>query len=82
MAPVTVRDGRSREAPIACTLDGPDLGERTEQLRALLAKSERREAVDDGLRLSFAPDADLAGRRAALAAAEQGCCAYFDFPCI
>lgn len=75
VAPVTVRDGRSREAPIACTLDGPELGERTEQLRALLAKAERREAVDDGLRLSFAPDADLA-------AAEQGCCAYFDFPCI
>ncbi|WP_371800124.1 hypothetical protein OG963_41675 [Streptomyces sp. NBC_01707] len=75
VVPVTVRDGRSREAPIACRLDGPELGERTEQLRALLAKAERREAVDDGLRLSCAPDADLA-------AAEQGCCAYFDFPCI
>ncbi|MGY4918972.1 hypothetical protein ACWD9K_27745 [Streptomyces sp. 900116325] len=60
-------------------LDGPDLGERTEQLRALLAKAERREAIDDGLRLSFAPHAELAGRLAALAAAEQGCCAFFDF---
>lgn len=78
-APVTARDGRSREAPVACALDGPDLGERTEQLRALLAKAERREAIDDGLRLSFAPHAELAGRLAALAAAEQGCCAFFDF---
>ncbi|MGY5035754.1 hypothetical protein ACWC9U_34020 [Streptomyces sp. 900116325] len=51
-------------------------------MRALLAKAERREALDDGLRLSFAPDADLAGRLAALAAAEQGCCAFCDFPCI
>ncbi|WP_327122696.1 hypothetical protein [Streptomyces sp. NBC_01727] len=61
VAPVTAGDGRSRKASVACTLDGADLGERTEQWRALLAKAERHEAIDDGPRLSFAPDAELAG---------------------
>ncbi|MFF3015434.1 hypothetical protein [Streptomyces sp. NPDC057939] len=31
------------------------------------------------MRLSFPAGADLAGELAALAAAEQGCCAFFDF---
>ncbi|MEU7113856.1 MerR family transcriptional regulator [Streptomyces sp. NPDC046182] len=68
-----------REAPVACTLDRTELSERTEQWRALVARAGRREEIDDGLRLSFPPDADLAGQIAALAAAEQGCCAFFDF---
>lgn len=68
-----------REAPVACTLDRTELSERTEQWRALVARAVRREDIRDGLRLFFPPDADLAGRIAALAAAEQGCCAFFDF---
>ncbi|MFF5933123.1 heavy metal-responsive transcriptional regulator [Streptomyces sp. NPDC012508] len=68
-----------REAPVACTLGRTELSERTEQWRALVARAGRREDIDDGLRLSFPPDADLAGRIAALAATEQGCCAFFDF---
>ncbi|ONI49980.1 MULTISPECIES: heavy metal-responsive transcriptional regulator [unclassified Streptomyces] len=68
-----------RDAPAACTLGGAELGERTEQWRTLVAKAEQREDIKDGLRLSFPPDADLAGQIAALAAVEQGCCAFFDF---
>ncbi|GAA5004849.1 MerR family transcriptional regulator [Actinopolymorpha pittospori] len=68
-----------RAAPVACTLGGAELGERTEQWRTLVAKADRREEIDDGLRLSFPPDVELAGNLAALAAAEQGCCAFFDF---
>ncbi|MEU7032975.1 heavy metal-responsive transcriptional regulator [Streptomyces sp. NPDC046237] len=68
-----------REAPVACTLGNAELSERTEQWRALVARAARREEIDDGLRLSFPPDAGLAGQIAALAAAEQGCCAFFDF---
>ncbi|MFF4963222.1 heavy metal-responsive transcriptional regulator [Streptomyces sp. NPDC001222] len=68
-----------RDAPVACTLGGAELGERTEQWRALVEKAEQREEITDGLRLSFPPDVELAGRLAALAAAEQGCCAFFDF---
>ncbi|MFI1730992.1 heavy metal-responsive transcriptional regulator [Streptomyces acidicola] len=68
-----------RDAPVACTLGGADLDERIEQWRTLVAKAEQREEIDDGLRLSFPPDAELAGELAALAAAEQVCCAFFDF---
>lgn len=68
-----------RDAPIACTLGGVELGERTEQWRALIGKAEGQEETDDGMRLSFLPDAELAGRIALLAAAEQSCCAFFDF---
>ncbi|MPY32933.1 heavy metal-responsive transcriptional regulator [Streptomyces adustus] len=68
-----------RDAPVACTLGGAELGERTEQWRTLVARAGRREEIDGGLRLSFPPDAELAGQLAALATAEQGCCAFFDF---
>src|SRR5262249_20350486 len=68
-----------RDAPVACTLGRAELGERTEQWRMLVAKADRREEIADGLRLSFPPDAELAGHIAALAAAQQGCCAFFDF---
>ncbi|WP_324611245.1 MULTISPECIES: hypothetical protein [unclassified Streptomyces] len=64
---------------MACTLGGTELGERVEQWRLLVAKAEQREDTVNGLRLSFPPDAELAGQLAALAAAEQGCCAFFDF---
>ncbi|MET8517055.1 hypothetical protein [Streptomyces sp. NPDC005077] len=69
-----------RDVPVACTLGGAEFGERTVQWRTLVAKTEQREEIDDGgLRLSFPPHAELAGQLAALAAAEQGCCAFFDF---
>jgi DNA-binding transcriptional MerR regulator len=68
-----------RNAPAACTLGGAELGERTEQWQQLVGKAESREEIPDGVRLSFPADAGLAGEVAALAAAEQGCCASFDF---
>ncbi|MFF9141008.1 heavy metal-responsive transcriptional regulator [Streptomyces albogriseolus] len=68
-----------REIPVACTLGGAELGERTRQWQQLVGKVEGREEIDDGVRLSFPAGADLAGEVAALAAAEQGCCAFFDF---
>lgn len=48
------REGSWRDAPVACTLDGAELGERTEQWRTLVAKAGRREAIDEGVRLSSA----------------------------
>ncbi|MFD9575117.1 heavy metal-responsive transcriptional regulator [Streptomyces sp. NPDC059982] len=68
-----------RDVPVACTLGGAELGERTEQWRALVGQAERRETIPDGLRLFFPAGAELAGDLAALAAAEQGCCAFFGF---
>ncbi|MFF2955901.1 heavy metal-responsive transcriptional regulator [Kitasatospora sp. NPDC057965] len=68
-----------RDAPVACTLGGAELGERTEQWRRLAGRAERRGGIADGLCLSFPADTELAGEVAALAAAEQGCCAFLDF---
>ena len=69
-----------REVPTACTLGGPELEGRTQERRQLGEQAERREEIPDGLRLTFPATAERAGRVAALAAAEQGCCAFFDFP--
>ncbi|MET7904921.1 heavy metal-responsive transcriptional regulator [Streptomyces sp. NPDC005336] len=68
-----------RDTPVACTLGGAELGERTEQWQRLVGKAEGREEIPDGVRLSFPAGVELAGEVAALAAAEQGCCAFFDF---
>ncbi|MEU9859489.1 MerR family transcriptional regulator [Streptomyces sp. NPDC047971] len=68
-----------RDAPVSCTLDGRELGERTERWRALVARARQQETIEDGLRFSFPADPVLAGRIAELAVAEQSCCAFFDF---
>ncbi|KOU96377.1 heavy metal-responsive transcriptional regulator [Streptomyces sp. XY533] len=68
-----------REAPVACTLDGAELGERTAQWRAMTAQATSREEITDGVRLAFPSTPELAAELAALAAAEQDCCAFFDF---
>ncbi|MET7455205.1 heavy metal-responsive transcriptional regulator [Streptomyces sp. NPDC005574] len=84
--PITLSPTRSsldtepwRDAPVACTLSGAELGERTERWQQLVGKADRREEIDGGVRLTFPAGAELAGELAALAAAELGCCAFFDF---
>ncbi|WP_328688118.1 heavy metal-responsive transcriptional regulator [Streptomyces phaeochromogenes] len=68
-----------RQAPVACTLNGAELGERTAQWSALVGRAEQRADIPNGVRLTFPAEAGLAAEVAALAAAEQGCCAFFDF---
>ncbi|WP_030861965.1 MerR family transcriptional regulator [Streptomyces sp. NRRL F-2747] len=68
-----------REAPVACTLGGAELGERTAQWQALVTQATNREEVADGIRLTFPSTPEVAAELAALAAAEQDCCAFFDF---
>ncbi|MFJ5546818.1 MerR family transcriptional regulator [Streptomyces sp. NPDC093225] len=68
-----------REAPVACTLDGAELGERTAQWQALITRATGREEITDGVRLVFPSAPEVAAELAALAAAEQDCCAFFDF---
>lgn len=68
-----------RDAPVACTLRGSELESRTQEWRRLVEKAESREEITDGLRLVFPATAELAGQVAALAAAEQGCCSFYDF---
>ncbi|MEV7443030.1 MerR family transcriptional regulator [Streptomyces sp. NPDC091204] len=67
-----------REAPVACTLGGAELGERTAQWQALVAQATNREEIADGIRLTFPSTPELAAELAAMAAAEQDCCAFFD----
>ncbi|MCF3132209.1 heavy metal-responsive transcriptional regulator [Streptomyces olivochromogenes] len=68
-----------RDAPVACTLGGAELSERTAQWQQLVGKAEDHEKIPDGVRLTFPAGAELAGELATLAAAEQCCCAFFDF---
>lgn len=71
--------------PIACTLGAGEMATRVDEWAAVLA--DRRDLlqgvtaripVDGGLRLEFGPKTDVA-EIARLAAAEQGCCRFFDF---
>jgi MerR family copper efflux transcriptional regulator len=63
---------------IACTLGPASLAGRVDEWRALLAHVERREPVDDGIRLTFAA-ATPVDELVRLTAAEQSCCAFFAF---
>jgi len=84
-ADTTPRDDAD-EAPIACTLGAGEMSTRLDEWNALLADKQellrgvtaRHALDDDGLRLEFGPDTDVT-EIARLAAAEQGCCRFFDF---
>ncbi|GAA3465245.1 MerR family transcriptional regulator [Saccharothrix longispora] len=80
--PVTVeprgpRPGERGAPPIACALVDDDRAERVRAWRRLLERATGRRAIDRGLRITL--PANLAGRVAGLAAAEQRCCAFFEF---
>ena len=73
------------EVPIACTLGAGEMAARRDEWNALLADKQghlqgltARRPLDDGLRLEFSPNTDVT-EIARLAAAEQGCCRFFDF---
>lgn len=65
-----------RSAPVACSLGGPAMSDRIRQWQDLLGGAER-EPIPDGMRLSM--PVGRAAQVAALAAAEQQCCPFFDF---
>ncbi|MGW9448679.1 MerR family transcriptional regulator [Streptomyces sp. NPDC055632] len=67
---------RWRTSPVACSLTGKGLHERTAQWREAVDGATRT-AVPEGLRLTL--PTDRAARIAELAAAEQRCCPFFDF---
>jgi MerR family transcriptional regulator, copper efflux regulator len=70
------QDQAWRSAPVACSLDGPAVSDRTRQWQDLLAGAER-EPIPDGIKLTM--PSDRAAQVAGLAAAEQQCCPFFDF---
>ncbi|MEU6764993.1 MerR family transcriptional regulator [Streptomyces sp. NPDC046853] len=65
-----------RTAPVACSLTGDGLRERTAQWREAVDGAART-AVPDGIRLTL--PVERTARVAELAAAEQQCCPFFDF---
>jgi DNA-binding transcriptional MerR regulator len=68
-----------RDTPVVCTLEGAALGERTTQWQQITRQATDRQDTEDGVTLRFPATPALAAEIAALAAAEQGCCAFFDF---
>ena len=66
------------EVPIACTLGAGEMSGRLAEWNALLQTVTARHCLDDGVRLEFRPDTDVA-QIARLAAAERSCCRFFDF---
>ena len=72
-------DAEASGAPaIACTLDGFERVERAGRWQAVLSDATAREAVDGGVRVRFDPARVRLGELAELAAAEAGCCRFFD----
>lgn len=69
----------SQQVPVDCTLSGAQIGERAEQWRRLVSRATARKAIAGGRHLTFPSEAELAVQLAALAAAEQDCCSFFDF---
>ncbi|MFF8574023.1 MerR family transcriptional regulator [Streptomyces sp. NPDC015408] len=67
---------RWRTVPVACSLNGDGLHERTAQWREAVDGAVRT-SVAEGLRLTL--PVDRTARVAELAAAEQECCPFFDF---
>lgn len=65
--------------PIACSLDPAAVPGRIDDWRRIVARATGRTAVAGGVALQFPADGDTAAELARLAAAEQRCCAFFDF---
>lgn len=67
---------RWRSAPVACSLSGEGIAERTARWHQAIDGAHRTE-IRDGLRLTL--PAERVAEVAALAAAEERCCPFFDF---
>lgn len=63
---------------IACTLDGAERTQRIERWRSILATVRARTPLEYGVRLTFDPAPLRLGELAELAAAESGCCSFFE----
>ena len=79
-APVIVTLGRTPkpDVPIACSLSAADTEQRLAEWRDVLGHVRERRIISSGFRLEFDAGAPV-GAIATLAAAEQECCAFFDF---
>jgi hypothetical protein len=67
--------------PIVCTLeeDGGDMTERLGEWQAVLARATGREALDDGVAVTFGHDVARTAELARLLAAEYACCSFASY---
>ena len=63
---------------IACALDPGSVGDRIEDWNRILASATTRVRIEQGVRVAFSRDVDVAAL-AELAAAEHTCCSFFEF---
>lgn len=67
----------AESVPVACTLSAGDQRARAGQWHEVLARADRRDAIDGGVRVAL--PISLAATVADLAAAEQQCCPFLTF---
>jgi hypothetical protein len=68
------------DVPIACTLSPDALQARRKGLLAdLLRRAEGHELTEEGLRMSFCPEADTLATLARVVEAERRCCRFLRF---
>lgn len=67
------------EPPVACTLDVDAVPERIAAWAGLIERTDKRVEIDGGVRFTFPGSSELVAQVAALAAAEQRCCAFLTF---
>jgi DNA-binding transcriptional MerR regulator len=75
---LTVVQLAEAEPAIACTLSHEEMGDRMHNWQTALANVDARAPIEDGIRLTFRPEADLA-EITRLARAEWACCSFFSF---
>ena len=66
------------DVAIACTLESQSMDGRLAEWQALLGHTGQRQAIEGGVRLTFASTTPL-GELVRLTAAEQSCCQFFHF---
>jgi hypothetical protein len=67
--------------PVVCTLDadGGNMAERLGEWQAILAQATGREAIDEGVAVTFDHDVARTAELARLLAAEYSCCSFASY---
>lgn len=76
--PLTMVELTGSTPDIVCTLGHEQMSDRITDWQAVLLHVRERSPLEDGIRLTFGPDADIA-EVAGLARAEWACCSFFGF---
>jgi hypothetical protein len=67
------------QQPLACTLEGAELGDRLRAWSEVLPRASTRRTEDGRVVATYPKDAELLSRLRELIAAEANCCSFLDF---